>query len=753
MQSQGWIRKICLLFAALLVFVSAQPQLAWAQTEAPKKSEAKPTEKSKAEGKAETEGKAEADDPGADEPSEGKQKGEQKKKAADDKDPKGEKAGNEKSSDEKSTADEKGEDKKKNKADENGSKTLDEAFKLNLSARTTADLDRVAMLCGVAIEKGLDESETEQAKSLAAESLLRFAESLGRRTFQLPRDPRWQVYRAQAMPRLKKAIDFNENSIDAYILLAKFQAIDSRERGDAMKNIQKAIELAAEDRGQLSDALVIRAGLTADKEARIADLKQAIKLNPVNYRARELRGRLLLSDSKVEEALEDFEVMLEGQPKNFLARLFVATSLRQTGDKFTDELQQKAMVLLDEASAIQPKADAPFVLKSQIYLDQKKYEQSVEAATRAIELNQKNPGPFSIRALARAAVDDFDGAYDDANSLIKLNTVAGYSLRIDLFAREGRFDKAIEDLKVLGTSQPSDNLKRRLAIYYNANLQPKEAIKIYNRLLRGVSVAGLEGMDDNNKRVVLSRRADLLSLRGNARLATAEHAKAVEDYSESLELFDQLLEMLPEEMPNKPTRDTGLLNNFAWVLSTSPDDDVRDGAKAIELAEEAAEITEFKRPHILSTVASAYAETGDFEKAIEWIEKGIEANKAAADELRDEEETARQHESLMDELKSYEDGKPWRESQDIEKERRERDEKLAEKESKKSDDAEEGDSPEEDKDEEAQDEEAQDKNAPEEDKGDSGPESKSESTEDSGSEGNPGAVGDPGAGDDKAKNA
>lgn len=678
MQSQGWIRQICLLLAALLAFVLAQPQTAIAQTEAPKKSESKSKEKSKSEGG------AEADAPKADKTPEDMQQN----KAADGKDSEKGEAGDEKPSKQDSDPKENGDDKKKEKDDENGSETLDKAFKLNLSARTTADLDRVAMLCGVAIEKGLDESETEQAKHLAADSLLRFAESLGRRTFRVPRDPRWQVYRSQAMPRLKKSIEFNESSIDAYILLAKFQAIDSRQRDDAMKNIQKAIELAAEDRGQLSDALVIRAGLTADKEARIADLKQAIKLNPVNYRARELRGRLLLSEGKVEEALEDFEVMLEGQPKNFLARLFVATSLRQTGDKFTDELQGKALGLLGEATEIQPKADAPFVLKSQIYLDQKKYKQAAEAATRAIELNKRNPAPLSIRALALAELDDFDGAYDDANSLIKLNTVAGYSLRIDLFAREGRFGKAIEDLKVLSTSQPSDNLKRRLAIYYNANLQPKEAIKIYNRLLRGVAVSRLEGLDDNNKRVLLSRRADLLSLRGNARLATAEHDKAVEDYGEALELFDQLLALLPEDLPNKPTRDSGLLNNFAWVLATSPDDDVRDGAKAIELAEEAAEITEFKRPHILSTVASAYAETGDFETAIEWIERGIEVNKAAAEEINDEEETARQHESLMDELKSYQDKKPWRESQDIEKERRERDEALAEKESKKTADEE-----------------------------------------------------------------
>lgn len=671
MQSQGWIRQICLLFTAALVFILASSQSSFAQSGEPDKSEAKPKENSEPKSSNDDNDLLQEDGSSDDQ--------QQPKDSAK------ENSKNEKKDGPKPEADaaekvDKDADQKKDQAKENGSKTLDEAFKLNLSARTTADLDRIAMLCGSALKKGLDESESEQAKHLAAESLLRFAESLGRRTFTTPRDPRWQVYRSQAIPRLQKAIEYNESNIDAYILLAKFQAIDRRERNEAMKNIQKAIELAAQDRGQLSDALVIRAGLSTDKEARIADLKQAIKLNPVNYRARELRGRMQLSDGKVAEALEDFEVMLEGQPKNFLSRLFVATSLRQTGEKFTDEYQAKAIELLDEAIAIQPKSDAPLVLKGQIYLDQKEYEQSIESATRAIELNNRVPSPFTIRALARAATDDFEGAYEDASSVIKLNTVAGYSLRIDLFARQGRFDKAIDDLKVLSNSRPSDsNLKRRLAIYYNANLQPKEAIKIYGRLLRGVSVTGLENMDDDNKRVVLSRRADLLSLRGNARLALADHSKAVEDYSESLQLFDQVLAMLPENLPNKPTRDSSLLNNYAWVLSTSPDDDVRDGKKAIELAEEAAEITELKQPHVLSTVASAYAEAGDFDSAIEWIKKGIEANKAAAAELDDQQATAKQHQSLMDEWEFYRQQKPWRELQDLEKERRERDEVLAQK--------------------------------------------------------------------------
>ena len=61
--------------------------------------------------------------------------------------------------------------------------------------------------------------------------------------------------------------------------------------------------------------------------------------------------------------------------------------------------------------------------------------------------------------------------------------------------------------------------------------------------------------------------------------------------------------------------DEGLLNNLAWVLATSPDDKLRDGKRAIELATKAAEVSNYETPHVLSTLAAAYAETGDFEKA------------------------------------------------------------------------------------------------------------------------------------------
>jgi hypothetical protein len=92
-----------------------------------------------------------------------------------------------------------------------------------------------------------------------------------------------------------------------------------------------------------------------------------------------------------------------------------------------------------------------------------------------------------------------------------------------------------------------------------------------------------------------------------------------------------------------------LLNNLAWVLATSPNDNLRDGKRAIELAKQGCDLTEYKQAHIVSTLAAAYAETGDFESAIKWSKKAVETGSEAIKP------------QLAKELESYEAKKPWRE--------------------------------------------------------------------------------------------
>jgi protein O-mannosyl-transferase len=66
------------------------------------------------------------------------------------------------------------------------------------------------------------------------------------------------------------------------------------------------------------------------------------------------------------------------------------------------------------------------------------------------------------------------------------------------------------------------------------------------------------------------------------------------------------------------------MSNLAWVFATAPDDSLRDGTKAVNLAQEALRISGHRIPIIFRTLAAAYAESGEFSKAIQSAQQGIE---------------------------------------------------------------------------------------------------------------------------------
>jgi Flp pilus assembly protein TadD len=59
-----------------------------------------------------------------------------------------------------------------------------------------------------------------------------------------------------------------------------------------------------------------------------------------------------------------------------------------------------------------------------------------------------------------------------------------------------------------------------------------------------------------------------------------------------------------------------------WVFATFPDDAIRSGAKAVALGERALELSGEQDPRIYRLLAAAYAENGQFDKAIETAQRG-----------------------------------------------------------------------------------------------------------------------------------
>ncbi|MBV8315143.1 MAG: tetratricopeptide repeat protein [Planctomycetaceae bacterium] len=113
-----------------------------------------------------------------------------------------------------------------------------------------------------------------------------------------------------------------------------------------------------------------------------------------------------------------------------------------------------------------------------------------------------------------------------------------------------------------------------------------------------------------------------------------EYDKALADYNEAIRLDPQ---------------DTSAHNGRAWVWATSPEEKYRDGKRAVESATRGCELSGWKEANHLGTLAAAYAEVGDFAKAVEWQTKAIELLK---DEKGKDDYRAR--------LKLYQEKKPYR---------------------------------------------------------------------------------------------
>jgi tetratricopeptide (TPR) repeat protein len=89
----------------------------------------------------------------------------------------------------------------------------------------------------------------------------------------------------------------------------------------------------------------------------------------------------------------------------------------------------------------------------------------------------------------------------------------------------------------------------------------------------------------------------------------------------------QRLRDISANAPDSPR----MLDELAWLLATYPDSKSRDGTEAVRLAERACALTERRIPALLDTLAAAYAESGDFSRAISAAEEALNRARSSGD--------------------------------------------------------------------------------------------------------------------------
>ena len=527
--------------------------------------------------------------------------------------------------------------------DNPGQATLDKAIDKKLDAEKYEELAEVIKLTEQALKEGLDEPNTAFAKNLLAGTYNQRGLTLAEMTIQAaqrePNRPQWQQLRAGALGDLEKVVEIDPTAAEAHFAIGRLQLLPAGKKDLAKTAIDKTIELSGGNAQLQAKALLTRVDLLQDADQQQADLDKAVKLMPKDKEYIRARGifNLLRSDKK-----ED--------------------------DKSKQETRLKAALAdFDASLVIDPVDDGTEHLRGLTLMELNQPEEAEKAFTKVLELNGKNPIQTRVqRARARIALKKFDAALEDLNvgleressnpallllrsrvlQMLGKNAEAqkdveaalakrpgmpeGLHLRAMLAASNGDIGRALADYEELLKLAPDNTmLLAQMGLLHSAAKQPRKAIERYT--------AALETLKNKDDKELERERYTLLRSRGDAYLGVGKHAEAIADFEVALKL--------------KP-RDSGLLNNLAWVLATSPDDKLRDGKRAIELAKGACEETEYKAPHILSTLAASYAEAGNWDEAQKTIAKALE--------LKPDEEHLDQ---LQKEQKGYEKKEPWRELQ------------------------------------------------------------------------------------------
>ena len=496
---------------------------------------------------------------------------------------------------------------------------LDEALKMKVTSTGLRDLNKVIERLEIAIDKGLDDEDNDFAEQMLSDSLMERATSLmqviNSRSIL---DNRVKKIRALVTSDLRDVLAYGDPPASAYLMLGKLQSLpggDPREARRAIGNYLKFEDLPDARR---AEALLLRARMMKDHKKAVADMEEAIQLAPENTAYRLAMAVLLRQANKLDEALAAIEEVRELAPEDANAVILQGEIFRQ------QNRIEEALASFEQATELAPQAPGPYQNRGEIYRKQENMEKAIEQFNEVLKLQ---PGVL-LTLLHRADAFMANGQLAEALAdievvLEKQPLVAAHRLRAEILTKMDRLEEAVEEMERVSAAMPDQpELKMQLALYYLVDRQASKAIEAYSDVL--------DQAPDT---------FEALQARGDVYLNVGKHAEAIVDFTRALKL--------------RPD-DTTLLNNLAWVLATSPEDGLRDGKRAVELATKACEMTDYKTPHILSTLAAAFAEEGNFETAIKWSQEAVNM---------DDPEHAEQ---LAKELDSYREGQPWRERQTME---------------------------------------------------------------------------------------
>jgi tetratricopeptide (TPR) repeat protein len=226
---------------------------------------------------------------------------------------------------------------------------------------------------------------------------------------------------------------------------------------------------------------------------------------------------------------------------------------------------------------------------------------------------------YRLRKEFVRALGEFDRAMKLAPDFVQL-----YNNRGNVFSEMGREERAIQDFSEAIRRAPGtiDGYVNRGGSYLAIGMFEK-AIADLDHALR-----------------IDPRDGDSYFNRGLAHSGKRDFPAAIADYTKANELS---------------AHDPAILNSIAWLKATCPVDSVRNGKEAVQASLEACQLTNFKDLNRIDTLAAAYAEAGDFDRAIEYMTKILGGKTDSTDRKKFETRLA-----LYRDRKPYRDLEPFR---------------------------------------------------------------------------------------------
>ncbi|MFK7820310.1 MAG: tetratricopeptide repeat protein [Planctomycetaceae bacterium] len=361
--------------------------------------------------------------------------------------------------------------------------------------------------------------------------------------------------------------------------------------------------------------------VTGMHDASIADWSEVLAIDPGYPQALGRRAMAFTSGNDHGAALADLSKAISQSPT---AELYYQRALtyRRLGKP------TEAMDNLGNAIRANPRYVDAFEHRAMILAGKGQISNAIVDLSSAIAADPERATTYYNRGVLFSRTEQFEKALDDYNTALMLNKkFASCFLRRGMTHQKlGHIDEAIKDYAA--ASKEDENLYQ--AHYYRArlNLQKKDfesAISAYKQTLArnnklagpwfelGEAFAGAGNQTDAFKSwsEAISRNPkhyQALTRRGVA------HAK------------DQRFDEAARDLRSAASANAEYApawNSLAQLRATCPDAAQRNPMEAVMFARKACELTKLSRWDYLQTLATAYAEAGDYNKAQEWATRAI----------------------------------------------------------------------------------------------------------------------------------